>query len=79
MYKRTMTQTETKTEGYVIENLERSEITKIKKMVLGYGKFKKTADLIGMPVTTLRDILHKGYATPDNVHKIRTALFQDVA
>lgn len=66
-------------EGYVIESLTKHEINKIKKMVLGYGKFKRTAEAAGMPATTLRDIIHKGYGTPHNIQKIRSNLLEQQA
>lgn len=64
-------------EGYVIEHLSKSELTRLKKMVLGYGKFKKTAEAVDMPEITFRSILSKGYGRPENVEKIRVALLND--
>lgn len=64
-------------EGYVIEHFTRSELTKLKKMVLGYGKFKKTAEAVDMPEITFRGILNKGYGKPENIEKIRVALLSD--
>ena len=64
------------TKGYSIENLTRPEIARIKRMVLGYGKFKQTAEKTGLSITTFRDIINKGYGVPENIAKIRESLFE---
>lgn len=60
--------------GYVIEHLTRQEIARLKKMALGYGKFKRTAAQSGLHVNTFRTILDRGYGIPENVEKIRVNL-----
>lgn len=60
--------------GYVIESLTSGEMKKLKSMVLGYGRFKKTAKTIDIPETTLRSVINKGYGYPETISKIRTAL-----
>lgn len=60
---------------YMVEHLTKPEVNKLKKMVLGYGNFKKTARKSGLPETTFRYILNNGYGMPHNVQKIRTNIF----
>lgn len=78
MYDNTMNNTITM--GYVIEHLTRPELTRLKKMVLGYGNFKKVASTIpDMHPNTFRNILDKGYGIPENIEKIRMSLLQSKA
>jgi hypothetical protein len=76
MYNKTMDSTKTDT---LRENeyLTRGEINNLKKQVLGYGKFKRMALRLEMPVTTLRDVINKGYGEPDTIVKIRKAFTED--
>lgn len=68
------------TSGYQIEHLTKQELGKLKKMVLGYGNFKKiSARIEGMHPNTFRNILDKGYGTPENVQKIRETVFGTAA
>ena len=60
--------------GYMVEYLTKQELTKIKKMVLGYGKFRTTAVKAGIPESTLRYIINTGYGMPVNIQKIRENL-----
>lgn len=55
----------------MIEHLTKSEIAKLNKMVLGYGRFKYTAAKAGLSTNTLRNIISNGYGLSDNVRKIR--------
>lgn len=59
---------------YVIEKFTRAELTKLKQRVLGYGKFKATANQIEIPETTLRSVIQRGYGTPETIAKIREYL-----
>jgi hypothetical protein len=59
---------------YTIEHLTKHEITKLKKMVLGYGNFTRTADMAQLPKPTLRDLIHRGYGTPKTIEKVRSVL-----
>jgi hypothetical protein len=58
----------------MIEQLTRTELSKLNKMVLGYGKFRYTAAKAGIPENTLRYILKKGHGLSDNILKIRVNL-----
>jgi hypothetical protein len=60
--------------GYVTESLSKGELSKLKQMVLGYGKFQQTATFIGIPETTLRTVIQRGYGKPETITKIRAAL-----
>lgn len=60
----------------ITERLTSSELSKIKKMILGYGNFKKTVIKSGLPLTTLRDIINKGYGYPENIELIRRNLLE---
>lgn len=62
--------------GYKIEYLTKSELSRIKKMVLGYGNFRKTANKAGLVEITFRTILDKGYGTPENIQKIKENLLE---
>lgn len=64
----------TLTKDYVIESFTRAELNKIKKMVLGYGKFKQTANQIGIEEVTLRSVINRGYGRPETLEKIRKVL-----
>jgi hypothetical protein len=59
---------------FVTESFTDMELTMLKQMVLGYGKFKKTALRIGIKETTLRSVIQRGYGRPETIAKIRTAL-----
>lgn len=59
---------------YVIESFTKAELSKIKQRVLGYGKFKAAANQIGIPETTLRAVIQRGYGTPETIAKIREYL-----
>jgi len=61
------------------EYLTRAEINNLKKQVLGYGNFKRTALRLEMPATTLRDVLNKEYGEPVTIEKIRKAFNADQA
>jgi hypothetical protein len=58
----------------MIEQLTKTELSKLNKMVLGYGKFRYTAAKAGLPENTLRHILKKGHGLSDNIQKIRVNL-----
>jgi signal recognition particle GTPase len=64
--------------GYRIEHLTKHEINKLSKMILGYGNFKRIASGSGMHPNTFRNILDKGYGTPDNIQKIRQNILNPV-
>jgi hypothetical protein len=57
--------------GYTIEHLTKSERARLKKMVLGYGNFNKTANRSGLHINTFRNIIDKGYGVPESIQKIR--------
>lgn len=60
--------------GYRVEKLRRTELNKLKKIVLGYGKFTATADKAGIHRETLRGIIDRGYGYPETIEKIRKVL-----
>lgn len=74
-----MKATPTPPEGYVVVSLSPKELGKLKKMVLGYGNFKKTLDKLDMPESTFRDILIKGYGYPQTIDKIKSRLLETEA
>lgn len=53
------------------EKLTASELTRLKKRILGYGNFRRTAIELGTPEKTLRDVLNRGYGSPETISKIR--------
>jgi hypothetical protein len=61
-------------ENTTIEHLTGHELNRLKRMVLGYGNFTRTADKAGMPKPTLRDLILRGYGRVETVQKIRTIL-----
>lgn len=71
--------TTAKPEQRIVVSLSGSELNRLKKMILGYGKFRQTLEKVEMPETTFRDILKKGYGYPENIKKIREALLEIAA
>jgi hypothetical protein len=59
-----------------VEHLTRSELNKLKRMVLGYGNFTKTAERAELPKPTLRDVLLRGYGMSQTIAKVRSVLYQ---
>jgi hypothetical protein len=60
--------------GYQIERLTPKEIGKLKKLVIGYGNFKKISMGLDMHENTFRNIIDKGYGTPANIEQLRIRL-----
>ncbi len=52
------------------KHLNDEQMEALKKRILGYGNFRKTAIDSKMPEATLRDILIRGYGEPKTVNKI---------
>lgn len=71
-----MNTTSNQKEGYVIVSLSGQELFKLKKMILGYGNFRKTLDKVGLPESTFRSILSKGYGTPKTIGQIKERLLE---
>jgi hypothetical protein len=59
---------------HVVERLSEDELETLKKMVLGYGNFTKTADKAGLPNPTLRDVILRGHGIPATIKKVRKVL-----
>lgn len=65
--------------GYVVEHLTKSEKARLKRMVLGYGNFRKAAIKSEVHINTLRNILDKGYGFPDTIQKVRQNLLNSTS
>jgi hypothetical protein len=63
----------------MIEPLTTSEINKLKKMVLGYGRLRYHAAKAGVHENTLRNIIANGRGLSDSVQKIRLNLLNDTS
>lgn len=68
-----MAQTKKVTE-YIIEFLTEEEASELRRLITGYGQFKKTAIAMDIPMPTLRDMVNKKYGKPVTVKKIRKKL-----
>jgi hypothetical protein len=62
------------TNRHEVEHLTSAELTKLKKAVLGYGNFTKTAEKAELPKPTLRDVILRGYGMPETIEKVRSVL-----
>jgi hypothetical protein len=57
-----------------LEHLTKTELSKLKKTVLGHGKLRGFSRMAEIHENTLRDIIHKGYAKPETITKVRAVL-----
>jgi hypothetical protein len=60
-----------------LEHLTKAELSKLKRMVLGYGNFTKTAERAELPKPTLRDVILRGYGMSETIRKVRAVLYQN--
>ena len=57
--------------------LTKQELTKLRNMVAGYGNFKKTAALLPeIYDRTLKNVIDKGWGSPDTIEAIRETLLK---
>jgi hypothetical protein len=58
----------------MIEHLTSQELTKLRKLVLGYGRLRHNASKAGVHENTLRNITRNGYGMSDSIKKVREGL-----
>lgn len=73
MYNNTETMENSPT-GFVIEELTKDELNRLKKITLGYGMLRKFSRELGMHENTLRGVMLRGSGKPETVRIIREKL-----